>query len=153
MYSGLPESRPHSDVEDIFSYAVSLRYKNYKIIGDTAHMVKAQLWSDEEVERLRELYTSNKTFDEIAEKFPKRTDNAIRLKASRLGIRRPYYNNIVQVKPLVYKSGKGDQASGYLIKCKECGSWIQVDASDQSHDRTVLTCAKCGNYYNVVTDL
>ena len=52
-------------------------------------MVKVKEWTDEEVERLKELYTSNKTFEEIAERFPLRTDNAIRLKASRLGLKRP----------------------------------------------------------------
>lgn len=115
-------------------------------------MVKIREWTDEEVERLRELYTSNRTFDEITEKFPMRTDNAIRLKASRLGIKRPLIGEIIQVKPLSIKSGSNDLASGYLIKCKECGSWIQVE-EDRQKTPAVVSCGKCGNFYQVITDL
>ena len=115
-------------------------------------MVKIKEWTDEEVERLRELYTSNKTFDEISEKFPLRTDNAIRLKASRLGIKRPLIGEIIQVKPLSIKSGLNQMASGYLIKCKECGSWIQVE-DDYRRNSAVVSCGKCGNFYQVLADL
>jgi uncharacterized Zn finger protein len=114
-------------------------------------MVKIKEWTDEEVERLRELYTSNKTFDEITEKFPSRTDNAIRLKASRLGIKRPFIGEIIQVKPLSIKMGNNEMASGYLIKCKECGSWIQVD--DEYQRSAIVSCGKCGNFYQVINDL
>jgi translation initiation factor 2 beta subunit (eIF-2beta)/eIF-5 len=115
-------------------------------------MVKIKEWTDEEVERLRELYTSNKTFDEIVDKFPMRTENAIRLKASRLGIKRPFIGDVVQVKPLAFKSWNGGRESGYLMKCKECGSWIQVD--EESHrDNSLLSCGKCGSLYQVITDL
>ncbi len=115
-------------------------------------MVKVKEWTDEEVELLRDLYTSNKTFDEIVERFPRRTENAIRLKASRLGIKRPLIGNVIHVKPLMYKSGGNGGTSGYLMKCKECGSWIQVD--DNSRNRsTVLSCGKCGNLYQILADL
>ncbi|MFC1802626.1 SANT/Myb-like DNA-binding domain-containing protein [Thermoproteota archaeon] len=115
-------------------------------------MVKIKEWSDEEIERLRELYTSNRTFDEIKEKFPSRTGNAIRLKASRLNIKRPLIGNVVQVKPLLYKLGETAELSGYLMKCKECGSWIQVNAESQ-HNANVLSCGKCGIFYQVLADL
>lgn len=115
-------------------------------------MVRIQKWTDEEVRRIRELYTSNKTFDEIAEKFPSRTDNAIRLKASRLGLKRPILGDIIQVKPLSYKSGRNEESSGYLMKCKECGSWIQVD-EDAPGSTGIVSCGKCGNYYQVLSDL
>ena len=115
-------------------------------------MAKVKEWTDEEVERLRELYTSNKTFDEIVEKFPLRTENAIRLKASRLGIKRPIIGDVIQVKPLSYKSGRMGNSSGYLLKCKECGSWIQVDQRTQS-SASIISCGKCGNLYQVITDL
>lgn len=115
-------------------------------------MVRIQEWTDEEVERLRKLYTSNRTFDEISEKFPLRTDNAIRLKASRLGLKRPLIGDVIQVKPLTYKSGRKDGSSGYLMKCKECGSWIQVD-EDTPGNTSVVSCGKCGNYYQVLADL
>jgi len=148
----MPESRPHSGTEYFcVIVCVSATILSPKL-GDTAHMVKIQEWTDEEVKLLRDLYTSNKTFEEIVERFPKRTENAIRLKASRLGIKRPILGNVIHVQPLMYKSGKGDDLSGYLMKCKECGSWIQVD--DDSRNRsTVISCNKCGNLYQVLTDL
>ena len=115
-------------------------------------MVKIQEWTDEEVERLKELYVSNRTFDEIAEKFPSRTDNAIRLKASRLGLKRSLIWDVIQIKPLTYKSGNKERSSGYLMKCKTCGSWIQVNA-DTYGNTGVVSCGKCGNYYQVPSDL
>ena len=115
-------------------------------------MVKIKEWTDEEVERLRELYTSNRTFEEIVEKFPMRTENAIRLKASRLGIKRPFIGDIIQVKPLALRSRGAGGASGYLMKCRECGSWIQVD-EDSHRSSTLLSCGKCGSLYQVLTDL
>ena len=115
-------------------------------------MVKVKEWTDEEVERLRELYISNRTFDEIVEKFPLRTENAIRLKASRLGIKRPYIGDVIQVKPLKFKSSSRIDSTGYLLKCKECGSWMQVDQRAQN-SASVLSCGKCGNLYQVFVDL
>lgn len=115
-------------------------------------MVKVKEWTDDEVQRLRELYTSNKTFDEIVEKFPLRTENAIRLKASRLGIKRPYIGNVTQLRPLSFTKGNRGRASGYILKCKDCGSWIQVDEKTQ-RDSGVVSCGKCGSLYQVLVDL
>lgn len=115
-------------------------------------MVKIKEWTDEEVKRLKELYTSNKTLDEIVDKFPLRTENAIRLKASRLGIKRPYIGNIIQVKPITFKSVWLNDSIDYLLKCKECDYWMQVDKSSQ-HESNILSCGKCGNLYQVITDL
>ena len=115
-------------------------------------MVKIKEWTDDEVERLRELYTSNKTFEEIVEKFPLRTENAIRLKASRLGIKRPYIGNVIQLKPLSFKTGKRGGSTGYILKCKDCGSWMQVDEKSQK-DSSVISCGKCGSLYQVLADL
>ena len=38
---------------------------------------------------LRFMYLAGTSFDEIGEAFPERSPNAIRLKASRLGLKRP----------------------------------------------------------------
>ena len=107
-------------------------------------MVKIKEWSDEEVERLRRLYKSNKIFDEIAEKFPSRTRNAIRLKASRLGIKRPIIDNIVHVKnidKLVF-----EEIRDCLTKCNECGSWMQINENIRKKTE-IFTCEKCGFYH------
>jgi hypothetical protein len=115
-------------------------------------MVKIKEWSDEEVERLRKLYTSNRTFDEIAEKFPLRTGNAIRLKASRLGIKRPIIDNVIHVKPFVYNLGDIERSIGSFMKCKECGTWIQVGENSLIKTNP-LNCEKCGVFYHVFADL
>jgi hypothetical protein len=120
---------------------VNLLYSLGTKEGGITYMVKIKEWSDDEVERLRKLYTSNKTFDEIAQKFPLRTGNAIRLKASRLGIKRPIIDNIIQVN--AYDKLVFTEFADYLKKCKECGSWIQVrDNPVKKNER--YTCERCG---------
>jgi hypothetical protein len=48
-------------------------------------------WSQEELKKLKELYPRpDKTIEEIDSQLPGRTKNAIRLKASRLGLIRPF---------------------------------------------------------------
>jgi len=48
-------------------------------------------WSQEEIRKLGELYPhSDKTIEEIVSQLPGRTQNAIRLKASRLSLTRPF---------------------------------------------------------------
>jgi hypothetical protein len=105
-------------------------------------MVKNREWSDEEIMRLRKLYPSNKTFDEIVEYFPHRTENAIRLKASRLNIRRPYIG-VTRLKSIKIKINNGRDSTNYLIKCKECGSWMQINEKSQS-ELNFSSCKKCG---------
>jgi len=52
--------------------------------------MRRETWTDEEVQRLRQLYSNpNKTFEEVVSEFPGRTMNSIRLKACRLGLERP----------------------------------------------------------------
>ena len=115
-------------------------------------MVKIREWTEKEIKLLRELYTSNQTFDEIVTKFPLRTENAIRLKASRLGLKRPIIGDINQIKPLNYKFFTKGGLSGYLLKCNDCGSWTQVD-EDTTENTGVISCGKCGNYNQVMVNL
>ncbi len=114
-------------------------------------MARIREWSDDEVSRLRESYGSNKTFEEIELEFPARTSNAIRLKASRLGIKRPLMlGNLIQARPLQFKSGNGE-TDGYLLKCKECSTWIQVDENIERR-ASILSCGKCGSMYQVLME-
>ena len=115
-------------------------------------MDRVREWSDEEVKRLTKLYTSNKPFDEIVVDFPSRTSNAIRLKASRMGLKRPTLPvNLIQAEKVRYHSLGGDGAAGYLIKCSECGSWIQADRMGGVACQTIC-CGECGALYEVLTD-
>ena len=115
-------------------------------------MARIKEWSDEEVERLEKLYTSNMTFDEVVVHFPKRTSNAIRLKASRLGLRRPTIpTNLIQTKKVKFQSVGDDDSKGYLIKCNECGGWIQVDSFEDSMTITIC-CPQCDSIYQLLAD-
>ena len=55
-------------------------------------MSRGANWTDADVKFLREMYpnTLQYTFEEIMQHFPTRTPNAVRLKASRLGLEREY---------------------------------------------------------------
>ena len=46
-------------------------------------MAKGEEWTGEELEKLKALYTSDASFEEVVDELPLRSPNAIRLKASR----------------------------------------------------------------------
>jgi hypothetical protein len=115
-------------------------------------LARVREWSDEEVNRLTNMYTSNKPFDEIVLEFPSRTSNAIRLKASRMGLKRPTLPvNLIHAERVRFHSLNGDGAMGYLIKCSECGSWIQAERIGEGICQTIC-CGECGALYEVLTD-
>jgi hypothetical protein len=115
-------------------------------------MARVREWSDEEVGRLVKLYTSSKPFDEILMEFPSRTSNAVRLKASRMGLRRPTLPlNLVFAERLRYRSLDEEDATGFIIKCSECGTWIQVEGGGEGICRTIR-CGECGAIYEVLVD-
>jgi len=98
-------------------------------------------WTEEELGRLKHLYTSEQSFEEIIMAFPQRTPNAIRLKASRLGLRRPTISSSLLPSSILLCSEANGNSRGYLYRCRECGSWIQVNQEDEGSDNTVV----CGN--------
>ena len=115
-------------------------------------MAKVREWSDEEVERLTELYSSNKPFEDIMVEFPSRSSNAVRLKASRMGLRRPALPvNLIHAEKVRFHSLDNDGTMGYLIKCKECGSWIQSERMGGGICQTIC-CGECGALYEVLTE-
>ena len=115
-------------------------------------MAKARAWTDDEVDRLRKLYSSMMSFDEIDLEFPSRTSNAIRLKASRLGLRRPTLETHLIRAQRVTVQGDGDDAvKGYLLKCRECGAWIHAERIVSGICQTI-SCDECGALYEVLTE-
>lgn len=106
-------------------------------------MPRPRKWTEEEIDRLRRLYTSERSFDEIVEVFPERTTNAIRQKASRLGVKRPTLpSSLCQSSNILLCSEGNGNSKGYLFRCSECGSWIQVDGEDEASDR-IIVCSTC----------
>lgn len=115
-------------------------------------MPRVREWTDAEVHRLKELYTSTKSFEEIIMEFPARTSNAIRLKASRLGLRRPTLEtHLMNAQKVVIQSVGDDAVKGYLLKCRECGAWIHADKMVGGILLTI-SCGECGSLYEVLRE-
>jgi hypothetical protein len=93
--------------------------------------------------RLKTLYKSKKTFEEIIEAFPKRTVNAVRQKASRLGLKRPSISHTVYNSNNYLRCYNGEEnKEEYLFKCGGCGGWMHVYIGDQEDNRTIA-CNNC----------
>ncbi|MFQ6052757.1 MAG: SANT/Myb-like DNA-binding domain-containing protein [Candidatus Bathyarchaeia archaeon] len=107
-------------------------------------MPRPTRWEEEEIRKLKRLYPSERSFDEIVGEFPNRTPHAIRLKASRLGLRRPTVprSEYLSSSILVCSEGNGE-FKGYLIRCNECSRWIQV-RNDGEADEGAIVCSNCG---------
>jgi hypothetical protein len=115
-------------------------------------MARAQEWTDDEVEKLRKLYSSTMSFDEITSEFQRRTSNAIRLKASRLGLHRPTLETcLIRAQKVTVQSIGDAGVKGYLLKCRECGAWIHADKIMSGICQTI-SCDECGALYEVLTE-
>jgi hypothetical protein len=91
---------------------------------------------------LRFMYISGTSFDEIGKALFKRSPNAIRLKASRLGLKRPSVSSSILEYPNVLKFSDGNGDSGFFFRCIGCGSWIHTQIDEDEEVRTV-ECREC----------
>jgi hypothetical protein len=106
-------------------------------------MSERSLWTEEETKRLRLLYVSGTSFDEIEDEFPTRSSNAIRQKASRLGLRRPTLRASMNSSQNVLRiSGGNGELEDFLFRCGGCGSWIHANLNGEADDRTIV-CRQC----------
>jgi hypothetical protein len=102
-------------------------------------------WTDKEINRLKLLYESVSLFDEVTKAFPHRTSNAIRLKASRLGLRRPIVTSLLcESQTVLLCSNIKKNKDEYLFKCGGCGKWILVDLDNNAIDKTIV-CPECSD--------
>jgi len=97
-------------------------------------------WSGEELEILRQLYTTDASFGDIVSELPGRSPNSIRLMASRLRLRRPDPTEEIHPATSIAFS-EGSRMRGYLVRCSGCGSWIHT--TEIIADGT-LVCEACG---------
>jgi hypothetical protein len=99
-------------------------------------------WSEGEEQTLRFMYLAGTSFDEIGQAFPERSSNAIRLKASRLGLKRPSISSSILDSPNVLKFSNGNGDSGFFFKCNGCGSWThtQIEGDEEVH---TVECHEC----------
>ena len=103
-------------------------------------------WTEDEVGKLRSIYPSDRAFEEIVKAFPNRTPNAIRLKASRLGLKRPTIpSSVCQSHTVLLCSEGGGKFNGYLFRCGDCGSWIQVNREEGVANGGLVVCGTCGS--------
>jgi hypothetical protein len=107
-------------------------------------------WTEKEIKKLEIIYTSGKTFEEIVDALPNRSPNAIRQKASRMGIRRPTLsaphlnsNNVLQ-----FSDNIG--GSNFIIKCSECGNWMVANLDGIEEGKTIV-CKKCSSICRYVS--
>ena len=100
------------------------------------------LWTESEERMLRFMYISGTSFDEIGMALSKRSPNAIRLKASRLGLKRPSVSSSILESPNVLRFSDGNGDSGFFFRCSGCGSWIHAQIDDDEDVRTV-ECREC----------
>ncbi len=98
-------------------------------------------WLEAEERMLRFMYLSGTSFDEIGEAFPERSPNAIRLKASRLGLKRPPISSSVLESSNVLRFSDGNGDSGFFFRCSDCGSWTHAKM-DEDEFHTV-ECREC----------
>ena len=98
-------------------------------------------WTNEEIAKLRSLYISQSQFDDIIKALPQRSGNAIRQKASRLGLKRPeVVSKLVDSQMLIKCTENGD-SEVHLVKCSECDKWIKVNLD--SVDTNTIRCPHC----------
>ena len=101
-------------------------------------------WTEAEKGRLQGLYSSEIDFDEIAEAFPNRTSNAIRMKASRLGFRRPIIPSMSSQQTMLLCVEGNGRSNGFVLRCGECGNWVHL--KDSNHG----VCGVCGAACQVI---
>ena len=107
-------------------------------------MMERRSWTNNEILTLKQLYIADAAFEEIRNAFPERTINAIRQKASRLGLRRPVIKSSLFHSQSSIKCSVNGTDNIYLFKCVECGNWTQVNISDDKENQTIR-CPQCSS--------
>jgi hypothetical protein len=103
---------------------------------------RQRVWTDDEVEKLKNMYTSSSSFYDLLDHFPSRSPNSIRLMASRLGLKRP--NILSGLSKVVEKKTSATLGGGVLVRCSQCGGWIGVTTEKATTSGGVVVCDHCG---------
>ena len=99
-------------------------------------------WTESEKQKLRFMYISSSPFEDIEKALPERSANAIRLKASRLGLKRPTdsTSSIEQSNVLHFSDRNGE--SELFFRCVGCGNWIKGHIRNDEKASTFV-CTEC----------
>lgn len=104
-------------------------------------MPSRRRWTEEEISKLRAYYASDAPIDSLIQALPGRSIQAIRQKASRLGLRRMASQPEYPSPPiLLCREGASE---GLLLRCSNCGSWIRVELRGGSDGEKII-CGSCG---------
>jgi hypothetical protein len=107
-------------------------------------MFGTKKWTEDEIKKLKKIYPSKIEFNDIVKEFPLRTANAIRLKASRIGLKRPLISDKMHpAKLIVIEKDVEEKETAYIFRCDECKKWIRVKKREVDDHRAVL-CDNCG---------
>jgi hypothetical protein len=98
-------------------------------------------WTDSEKQKLRFMYVSSSPFEDIEKALPKRSANAIRLKASRLGLKRPTDSTSSLEPSNVLQFSDRNGESGLFFRCVGCGNWIK--GYTENEEASTLVCSEC----------
>jgi len=104
-------------------------------------LIRPRSWTEEEVDTLRSLYPSLASFPDLLDLLPSRSQNSIRLMASRLGLKRPTI--LTGIKNVGETKTSVSAGNGVLVKCSHCSRWIGVSA-DKTLTSMVIVCDHCG---------
>jgi len=85
-------------------------------------LLRKRSWTDDEVQKLKKMYTNATPFHDLLDQFPCRSPNSIRLMASRLGLKRP--NLFTGIDKVSEKKTSATFGGGVLVRCSHCGAWI-----------------------------
>jgi hypothetical protein len=104
-------------------------------------LMRSRSWTEEEVDKLRSLYPSSASFNDLLDQLPSRSPNSIRLMASRLGLKRSTI--LTGIKKVGETKISATVGGGVLVKCSQCGGWIGISV-DKASTRCVIVCDQCG---------
>ena len=105
-------------------------------------------WTDAEVNKLRNMYPSSATFQDLLDQLPSRSPNSIRLMASRLGLKRPTL--LTGISKVSERKTSSTAEGGVLVRCSQCGRWIGI-SSEKVESNGVVVCDHCGSV-SLLTD-
>ena len=111
-------------------------------------LIRQRGWTDDEVEKLKDMYPSSASFYDLLDQLPSRSPNSIRLMASRLGLKRP--NIFSGINKVSEKKTSSIAGGGVLVRCSQCGGWIGVSV-ERASANGVVVCDHCGGV-SLLTD-
>lgn len=111
-------------------------------------LTRQRSWTNDEIDKLRNIYPSSASFHDLLNQLPSRSPNSIRLMASRLGLKRPTL--LMGINKVSEKKTSATTGGGVLVRCSQCGGWIGT-STERALTSGVVVCDHCGSV-SILTD-